>query len=220
MTEGNRGEDLTLEETILLEEYRYCAESYWRNEEQGEKRVAALIGLATVLGSVMVLSLDAEDLSLADPGVRVAIISSLVLLLLFGRVTFLRIVKRNIDSDKYKDGMAIVRRYFVGPNGRDDLERFLPFEPYKPQPRRMKRIRLGKGGWLETVAMTNAVILGALAASIAAFLATNPWWMGVGVPAAVIGWALQVLDANRRYKRQEARRQKRFQLACKSPRQE
>jgi len=179
--------------SLLMAEYNYCAEAFRQSESLGEKRVTTFLAVATVLISVVGLIAgekgNAQRLLGAAP-------LPLAVLLFFGRMTFLRVVKRNLDTDGYKVAMGLVRKYFAERIAGAD--RYLFFDPnWLPGPRRMRVWPfVGSGGWLETVALMNSL----LAAVMAYVLLPQTYGPVVAVSVALIAWLGQTVEANWRYR--------------------
>lgn len=182
---------------LLLAEYKHTADALLRNEEHGEKRVTfliAVVGVAATLLGVFLGSGAGIPLELRQPVVAGAI----GVVFIFGCITLARMVKRDVASDRYKLGLNRIRRYFVA--SRDDPGvRFLAFDPFSDKRRKPRsRFSIGDGGWLPTVALVDALLLGAFGAALTAH---GPLWLpvAVGPVAAAIGWITLIGEANRRY---------------------
>lgn len=211
---------------LMLAEYGHLAESFLRNEEAGEKRVSFFVTLTS--GAVALLGfVRGKEVALQPSQADAPTIFALTALLLFGHFTFVRILRRNLETDKYLRGLARLRQYFVREEDRGRRARFC-FDPYgppktrgwKPSPREPANARrlaryipdflkrsyyhLHQGGWLETVALVNALLLGAL---LAMFVPFRSWWIkgAFGLAAAVLAWIVQLDDANRRYTEAQAK---------------
>ena len=186
-------------EQLLLAEYAHMAESLLRNEEAGERRVTVFITLTTGVGAAVAFA--AGQTRVLHPGQRdPLVILGLLALLALGYLTFVRIVSRNVASDRYKRRLGRVRRYFVmGPD--DPRLRFLAFDPFQPDFRKPASWRVARGGWLETVAMIDALLLGALTAVV---VATGSWmWNGVvGALVFCLVWPGLIAHGNTRHRRQ------------------
>ncbi|MEK6937650.1 MAG: NUDIX domain-containing protein [Nanoarchaeota archaeon] len=116
--------DVTKE--ILLKDYDYFSDSFWKNEQVGETRVNLYIGFVTfVLGALGAL-LTSKDVSLGAGELQLIILGSLFLLLVLGTVTFLRILIRNSRSDGFKKGLNDIRLYFKEQNP-SELLGYSPF---------------------------------------------------------------------------------------------
>jgi hypothetical protein len=183
----------------LLHEFDHVAASLVANEELGEKRVQFFLGLVTAVLGIIGLTLRGEGIALAV-AVResaVMIAGLLVVLFLFGLFTLARIVERNLATDRLKFALRAIRRRFVS----RPVAAMYPnafFDPWTAGKQR-SALKL-KGGWLEVVALLNAVI------------AAGITWVGLQRPAprAVVLWlacaavfllalVLQVVVVEKRY---------------------
>ncbi len=90
---------------LLLADYRHLAESFWNNEKTGETRVSLFIGLVTLVIGALV-TLVASDDPPGDDTMRIIVMLSLFGLLMLGVITWLRILKRNETTDRYKCNSA------------------------------------------------------------------------------------------------------------------
>jgi 8-oxo-dGTP pyrophosphatase MutT (NUDIX family) len=183
----------------LLHEFDHLGESLLANEEEGEKRVTSFLTVAGAVGAVLGFVLN--NVQLFGPGVGRALVGgSLLVLLSLGYVTFARVVSRNVASDRYKQSLNRIRAlFFDGPA--DEKLGFAPFSPYTIKPRKPWRWqRINKGGWLETMALVEALLVGMLGA----FVVPQGWrwrWRAIaGVTSAVIAWVALIRHANSRYK--------------------
>lgn len=96
---------------LLLEDYRYLAESFWKNEQTGETRVNLFIGIVTAVVAGM-SSLITSKNGLAGEPLRLAVLAALVALLVLGIITLFRMLTRNENTDGYKQGLDSVRQAF------------------------------------------------------------------------------------------------------------
>jgi 8-oxo-dGTP pyrophosphatase MutT (NUDIX family) len=173
---------------FLLAELEHCADSMLRNEESGESRVNVFVGLAAVVGAVLPMVFDKVG--------WVAVKVALGILLGFGWLTLLRLIRRNTQTDTYKNDLAILRRCFV-PSADDPRRLLLPFDPHVLKPREASFLPR-KIGWLETVALVEAVIAGALAAVLVLDPPSRALSMGAG--AALVTWCLAIGTARLAYR--------------------
>lgn len=198
---------------LVAAEYGYLTQQFIANEEMGEKRVSLFVALTAGLGAAAVIA--AEKLLNKSPSSFYLLLAINIAWLLFGYLTFLRILHRNITSDRYKEQLQTLRSWFVK---QDDVEslKVLPYPPYAPaQPRRSLRFfasRGGKGGYAELVALINAMIAAALVFQVAHILARWPFVSSamsgsrlevISVIAAIVGgvvaWVAQSRAADRAY---------------------
>jgi diadenosine hexaphosphate hydrolase (ATP-forming) len=185
---------------LLLAEYEHVAESLLRNEEDGEKRVAFFLSLAGGVGALLGFAVGREGK--LDPGTRdPLVVLALLVLAALGYLTLIRVVSRNAASDRYKRRLGRVRRYFL--TGRwDPRLRFLAFDPYRPDFRKPASWRrIARGGWFDTIAVIEALLVGAL---VAASGATGAWAANgiLGLLAGGAAWAALVAHGRQRYREQ------------------
>jgi diadenosine hexaphosphate hydrolase (ATP-forming) len=189
---------------LLLHEYDHLGESLLANEESGEKRVAFFITLCGAVGAGLGFVLGKTQFGAPE---RLLVGLTSIVLLLLGYATFVRVVTRNAASDRYKNQLSRVRQYFLcGTN--DPHLAFLPFCPYTLSRRQTTKMwgHFGKGGWLETVALIEALLVGGLVAF--AYWTGGPrseaWKATVsaslGVAGALIAWVVLLWRAETLYK--------------------
>lgn len=205
--ESLQGDDQAVRE-LLLRELDYYGRAFWSNEEGGEKRVSVFLSLTAAL--IAVVGFLVGDVPELDR-LLVPLIVALVILLLFGRVVLVRLIKRNLDSEGYKEAMAMARAWFV--ERYPGVEAYLYHQPLSPRrPRGISTWNLGTGGWLQTVLVANAILAGLFVAfgvrrglpsmsgisdALADLIAS-----GLGIGGAVLYAIWQRRDANRRYREQ------------------
>lgn len=157
-------------EEFLLKEYEHFADSFWRTEELGEKRVNFFISLVTAVVAGLV-ALAREQGRFSARETEWLCVGAGGALLLIGLFTFMRMVRRNEVTDQYKRAMGLIRAHFTHGSG---FEGYVPFEPEK-----VKR-RLGTGGLAQTVALLNSLIVAATIA-VGSLTYTRP--SRVAIPA-------------------------------------
>ncbi len=187
-------EDVTREQKgglddFLIAEHQHFAESFWRTEELGEKRLNFFISLLTAAVAGLVVLATAES-GFTDTQVQWVSFTTGLSLLLLGLSTLLRMLRRNNVTDQYKDAMNLVRESF---RTRYALEDYAPFEKL---PR-----RLFTGGLAQTAALLNSMIAGALAA-IGLLFATSPAWLALSAGLVfLLSLAAQFAYIHRRHRR-------------------
>jgi hypothetical protein len=184
---------------LVLAEYQHLGESFLRNEEDGEKRATFLFTLAGGAGAVLAF-LIGDDVRIQPWTIDPLVISSLAIIAAVGYLTFVRVIRRNVATDRYKRGLNRIRRSFL--SSKDDRRvDYFEFNPFN-DPKRRAASLIGRGGWLETVMHVECLVLGALAAMI---VPTNEWWQDGLVALAVVcgACALLLSDAGRRYRAEE-----------------
>jgi hypothetical protein len=174
---------------FLIADYQHFADSFWRTEELGEKRLNFFISLLTAGVAGLVVLATAES-GFTGPQVQWVSFSTGLALLLLGLSTFLRMLRRNEVTDQYKEAMKLVRESF---RSRYALEAYAPF----PNVQR----RLFTGGLAQTAALLNSMIAGSLAA-IGLVLTTSPTWLALSAGLVfVLSLAGQFAYIDRRHKR-------------------
>ena len=149
---------------LLLEDYRYFTDSFWKNEQTGETRVNWYIGIVTAAAGGLVGLTSAEHRPHGEP-LRLIFVASLFALLVFGIITLLRIVKRNKATDGYKRGIDVVREMFTDHfDGDHILLHYYPFRKKKKASGKSVTRRLG--GLTHTVLTINSLLLAGLAAAL------------------------------------------------------
>jgi 8-oxo-dGTP pyrophosphatase MutT (NUDIX family) len=187
---------------LLVVEHQHIAEALLLSEQDGEKRVTSFITTAGLVGAGVGFVVDRAGLM--PNGRHPLVVFALLVLLGLGYLTLARVVSRNAASDRFKEGLNRLRRYyFTGPDD-ERIRRSMPFDPYDEKPRKPVSWRsIKKGGWLETICFANAVIVGTLAAVLAG---RSSWWVNgaVGTPFAVLAWIGFIQHGNARYQKEWA----------------
>lgn len=164
---------LEMSRELLLQDYRYRAESLWKSEQVGETRVQFFIGLVTAVGAGLGF-FEKEKLATNEP-LRFVLLGALFALLVVGLITLARMIVRNEHTDKCKKGLDTIRQVF-----RDSDQEGLLLHYYPVDPPRGKNSSSGRDGWwshykkavqprkfgglAHTVAAINALVVGALVA--------------------------------------------------------
>lgn len=136
------------DENLLLAEYKRYAESFWKNEEVGEKRVSFFITLVTAILAALVALLTSKDASLEQESIRQIVIGTMIGVLIFGILIFLRILRRDRVTDEYKKILDYIRETYKNSSNLDEYN--LPFQP----PQKM----LFQGGLAFLVAAINSFV--------------------------------------------------------------
>ena len=166
MAENETSETKSGIDDFLLAEYQHFADSFWRTEELGEKRLNFLISLLTAAVAGLVVLATSES-GFTDSQVQWVAFSVGLALLLVGVSTLLRMLRRNEVADQYKDAMDLVRRNFCDRYGLTN------YKPFKKLPR-----RLFTGGLAQTAALLNSMIAGAVTA-LALLSAMSAGWLAL-----------------------------------------
>ena len=96
---------------LLLADYRYFAECFWKNEQTGEARVNFFVGIATLVVGALAALLTKGPPPSGEP-LRLVVLISLFSLLVLGLITMMRMLTRNENTDGYKQSMDTVRQTF------------------------------------------------------------------------------------------------------------
>lgn len=183
---------------FLLAEYEHLVESLLRNEESGEKRATFFVSIAGAAAAVLAFAFGGDTSIVPRERVPPAAAVSAALLLVLGLLTVRRLIERHIVTDRYIFALRSLRRAFLTPDDAQGLPNafFKLYEQFEP--RKVNVFSLGKGGWLETIALINAVLAG-FTAAIAVRSISLSWpsiWPGLAAFAAT--WTSQILYARRK----------------------
>lgn len=143
------------DENLLLAEYKYFTDAFWKNEEVGERRVNFFITLTTAIIAGIVALVTSEHTEAKDIQIREVVTVALSGTFLFGLVTFLRMLQRNHVTDEFKDIIDYLREQ-LRRRSSSLSEYDLPF--------RSSKDRLFRGGLAESIAVMNSFILAVIAA--------------------------------------------------------
>ncbi|SEL93889.1 NUDIX domain-containing protein [Syntrophus gentianae] len=191
----DREEDAAKE--LLLADLSHLQESFWKNEETGEKRVTFFITLVTaVITALVAIS--------GEKGVTDNLLKELLLyfafssLFLVGLVTLFRLIKRNEVTDGYKKDMRNIRERFRDYyDDRGVLFRYRPFA--SPDEKKSSELRKF-GGLAYTVAAINSLLVAA-ATAIALYSNSITPFLNTGttiVIAFVAGFLIQIAYIRKR----------------------
>ncbi len=140
-------------EDFLLAEYQHFSESFWRNEERGEKIVSFFITITTAIISGIIILVTSEHGKVSDNIIKVIAVAALFATLMLGLVTFIRIIKRNHVTDEYRAIIKYLRAQFIN-NAPSNQEKYeLPFDDSSQKPGFWCL-----GGLAITVAVINSII--------------------------------------------------------------
>ena len=125
--DGNSTRSNTEAKDLLLADYRYFAECFWKNEETGETRVNFFVGIVTLVVGALA-ALIAKDAAPFGEPLRLVVLVSLFSLLVLGLITMARMLTRNENTDGYKQSMDTVRQTFK--DHFDDDRILLHYHPF------------------------------------------------------------------------------------------
>jgi hypothetical protein len=177
--------------SFMQAEYEHHLSEFRRNEELGESRVNLFLAIITaVLGGGAFLFIkamsDAQECKFLANEIYLIIACAFVVTLLFGYVTLLRLVHRNLASSEELRASHRIKKYFTE---RDPpICEYLYYEPYDNIPKREGRWKKGAifgiGGFVETVMLINAILVAILAVIVIQlvanldYLKSVPNWIG------------------------------------------
>lgn len=189
------------EEEFLLAEYKHFSDSFWKNEEVGEKRVNFFITLTTAILAGIVALVTSKNTWFSDVEVRRIVTVALIGTFLFGLVTFFRILQRNRVTDEYKDIIDYLRERLRKLSPRLS-EYKLPFQPSSS--------RMFRGGLAETVAVINSFVI----AVIASLWFGKGWnWLAASCSFLVAFFLQELVAGNERKKRRKDKSRSQVQKA-------
>ncbi len=166
------------DEKLLLAEYKHFSDSFWKNEEVGERRVNFFVTLsAAVFAGIVALIETAGGF---NEGIKKTTTLALVGLLLFGVITFIRILRRNQVTDEYKKITEYLRKQMkLRSSNLSDYE--LPLLSSK------RKMHLG--GLAESVALMNSFILAVI---ILLWFDKSCGWL-IAIAAFLVSFVLQTI---------------------------
>jgi putative (di)nucleoside polyphosphate hydrolase len=139
---------------FLLEEYKSFNESFWKNEEVGERRVDFFLTISSAILTAVVLLTTSEHAGLTRDEVKLIATSALTGTLLFGVLFFIRMLHRNRVTDEYKEILKYIRFKLCAAD--PSLHTYqLPFKKHK---------RFLKGGLTDTMALMNSILISVIVA--------------------------------------------------------
>lgn len=179
---------------LIRMEYEYLTRQFMSNEEMGEKRVGLLVTLTAGIGAALLLANGSDSPGLPVPASLLFIVIT-VLWLFVAYLTFLRIVHRNVVTDRLKIQLRRLRSSLVAEG--DSRRQYLPYDPYGPKPGLHSGLSLvsGNGGYAELTAFVVSVTTGALAWQIDALAGLGATRDGPNDPGALISAAIAILVA-------------------------
>jgi hypothetical protein len=208
----------TLRNQLLLDDLKNWNESFWKNEEAGERRLNFYLTLVTaVMGGLVALYQynvkEGGGMQVAVEVVERVAPKAIVGLLVVGVITFMRMVHRDHTTDDYKERADAVRRLVLG----KELDRLYPEPP--PRSNRSRRWRpvlrtarsVFGGGLVMTMLVLNSLLFGVLMGLVSAPRNAAIAWRD-GVWAFLGAAALQLVFSGLRHRNADGRRTQRNQM--------
>ena len=186
---------------FILAEYVHMCESLLRNEESGEKRAAFFVTLVGGAGGILGFVFgEKAQMPLDQIFIAVAVVAAV--LLCFGLLTVRRLIQRDVETDRIIFALRNLRRLFLTEAEANKVPNAF-YAPYaEPKLREVKWSSFGKGGWLHTVSLVNALLTGVF---VFAACHTGQWVVGrswqraialiLAVAGSVIVWIVQLNNA-------------------------
>ncbi|WP_408998384.1 NUDIX domain-containing protein [Syntrophus buswellii] len=177
---GNRGENAAKE--LLLADLSHLQDSFWKNEETGEKRVTFFITLVTAaITALVAIGKDGVQYDFSKEFLLYFAFSSL---LVVGLVTLFRLIKRNEVTDGYKRDMRNIRKRFQ--DYYDDRGVLFGYAPFSPQDKTRPSELRKFGGLAYTVSAMNSLISAAFAALALSSRSSKPTLTVASTAAAFV----------------------------------
>jgi hypothetical protein len=193
---------------FLLAELGHVAESFFKSEEDGERRVVFFLQLTAGAGALIAFLLG-KDGSYLPSEISWPVVMVLTGLLLFGLFVLLRVVRRNATTDHYKDRLMRMRKWFT-PNESDPRLAYVAFNPFAEKGSSRDKPSYWRpmtGGWLEVHTLVCAILAGALTGA----LVRTPnwaWESAVSFGGGLVAWVLLVSEIRRNMNSQSRRKER------------
>jgi hypothetical protein len=169
---------------FLIADLAHFGESLWRNEDVGEKRFNFFIAIITAVISGLI-ALHTQGSTGVDPTTLKNITAGVLIgLLIFGLLTYLRILKRNRVADEYQRTLKYIRLQLL------QLPSVADVPKYKVPRKEDSGIwDWFRGGLAETVGAINAIIFSGLLIVISVEMV---WASIAGAIVLMIAWVIAV----------------------------
>ena len=192
MSTPHNTESRTAVKEFLLAEYNNVADSFWKNEQTGETRVNWFLGIITA-GAAGLIGLASAEHRPHGETLRLIYLSALAALLCFGIVTLFRILKRNKNTDGFKQDAKRIRELFKNHfDANGTLKDYRAFGPEESD----KGLVRTFGGLAHTVSTINSLIVAGLTATIVypfggvSFVANREDQILLTYPSALVAFLL------------------------------
>lgn len=198
---NNNGENSTFAATFLLAEYKRHNEHFLYSEELGERRVNFFLTLVTAVVGALAIR---EEGILVDEKVDDLFFAALGALLIFGWVTLVRLIRRNLASTRELRAMGRLRRYFI--DNDQSIETYLFYGAYDDSPVREYKWKalfsFGTGGLVQTVSVVNSLLFAGLLGLAGLSRSPQTGWQNA-IAGFAGTWIAQFLFVHIRYKLKE-----------------
>lgn len=188
-------------DNFLLVEYEHRSEALLRNEDSGDQRATFFVSVAAAAAAVLAFAFGGDRPIVQRDLVPPAAAISAAMLFVFGLLTVRRIIERHIVTDRHIFALRSLRRAFVSREMADAYPNAF-FKLYEArEPRKIEILSLGKGGWLQTVALINSILSGIMVAAAVRSFDPASYWVCPALGAfgafAVV-WSGQLAYARRK----------------------
>jgi hypothetical protein len=183
---------------FILAEYVHLNESLLRNEESGEKRAAFFVTLVGATVGILGFVFGEKTSFASQDKIFPATAIVAAILLCLGFLTVRRLIQRDLVTEEIKLSLRTLRRLFLTKKEAEGLPNSF-FAPYaKPKRRSVKVFSIGNGGWLQTVAFVNALLMGVFVVTACLTVSRDevrPWQIILALAGCVIVWIVQLTYA-------------------------
>lgn len=161
---------------FMLAEYQHHLAEFRRSEELGESRVNLFLAIVAAVFTggafAFIKAISDGGTELPSYVIYLVVFCALCVTLLFGYVTLVRLVHRNLVSSEQLRASGRIRKYFWV--NYPEIRDYLYYKPYDNRPVRKLEWKLSeplktfkRGGLVETIMLVNAIIAATLIATAA-----------------------------------------------------
>jgi hypothetical protein len=187
---------------MMLAELQNHLEEFRRSEQLGENRLTIYLTIVTAVlgGSGFLVYFQVQDgtSKLTQIDLRIIFLACLATLI-FGVLTLLRMVHRNLISNEELRAANRIRMYFVE-RDRNILE-YLQYTPNDDKP--IREWKWKNGGLVDTVVLLNALLVAIIMATIVALMSLNcrsdSFIAFAGISGFLAAWTIQILFVKNEY---------------------
>jgi hypothetical protein len=181
----NSGEDLDNLTTFLVADLKYFGQAHLENERTGEGRFRFFSTLITAVGAGLVALYTAKDAINEEPAEPI-VTGALLGLVLFGLLTYVRMLHRDRVSEGYKQDLDHIRCQL-----RTKLS-LLNYEEKPHRPTTMRELEILKAGYAQTVGVMFSFLAAVLLFYCLHQLMSVGAWISLG-PVAVVFACLAII---------------------------
>jgi hypothetical protein len=200
---GSEGNSKSYDSSQIMQaELQNHLEEFRRSEQLGENRLTIYLTIVTAVlgGSGFLVYFQVQDgaSKLTQIDLRIIFLACLATLI-FGVLTLLRMVHRNLISNEELRAANRIRMYFVE---RDrDILKYLQYTPNDDKP--IREWKWKNGGLVDTVVLLNALLVAIIMATIVALMSLNcrsdSFIAFSGISGFLAAWIIQILFVKNEY---------------------